>query len=172
MCFHVFSLWIVQSGPFGCFRMLGKLGKKRHIDYGSHSSTSIVRWWLLIVMCIKSTLMHAILYIQALSLTIGCHSSQSPIFNLTCYGNYCKNIRSSLLIVNNWIGCTTINIKYYSCSSQQAIPTSNESCMIILVLLNRMLLFACHWQFSLVLWNEIIVQLKNVTKIRNIIRLL
>ncbi|KNA16610.1 hypothetical protein SOVF_087760 [Spinacia oleracea] len=33
----------LKSGPFGCFRMLGKLGKKRHIDYGSHSSTSIVR---------------------------------------------------------------------------------------------------------------------------------
>lgn len=32
-----------KSGPFGCFRMLGKLGKRRHINSGSHSSTSIVR---------------------------------------------------------------------------------------------------------------------------------
>ncbi|XP_021766374.1 serine/threonine-protein kinase HT1-like isoform X1 [Chenopodium quinoa] len=32
-----------KSGPFGCFRMLEKLGKKAPIDSGSHSSTSIVR---------------------------------------------------------------------------------------------------------------------------------
>lgn len=33
----------LKAGPFGCFRILEKLGKRNPIDSGSHSSSSIVR---------------------------------------------------------------------------------------------------------------------------------